>query len=356
MREYIEALAGFYNIYNDRLFIEEKKKVTSTINSILAKIYLSDGDEIKLVNGTIDAFNKTPGHRFKMESMFIHGNKSQVEFNYYGNQPNRELGDLIIVSTMTYNSRPIVQKMTIVQAKRDTKKKSSFWGIDNEQLFLLSTWPPFKGVKGFFPKGKNMIVADSSGCLGSYLLFREPGDFVFVAAPTLGRILGSKKSVKFSELVGLQGSCLSYNHQQSFLNQIFTPLQTVHPKEWLFFLEEIFHYSNRLGEPFPFLNKWSNDLFLGNQYVALNVCDTVNHLSLLNIGELIYSEIEHIKVNEQAFKLLNTVVKYLKGRIREGNDLELFNYMGENAPIFDGVDLDGVTIGLIHSISEVAIG
>jgi hypothetical protein len=356
MNNLIEAVSDFYKSSHEQRFIEEQKKVTSAINSVLSKIYLNDGDEIDLVKGTINALNRTPGHRFKMESVFIHGNKSQIKFDYYGKIATKELGDLIFVSTMTYHSKPIIQKMTIVQAKKDRRKKNSSWGLDNEQLHFLTTWPPFEGVKGIFPKRQNIVI-DNSGCLGSYLLYREPGEFVFIAAPTLGRFLGNKKSVKISELAAIQDTSLNSKNQQNFFNQTLFPFPMMHPKEWYYYWEEIVHHYYKKGIPFPFTSMGLNDSILGNQHIALNVNDTVNHLSLLNIGELIFSEYKHAEVNENAYRLLNTVVRYIsQQQIDKVNDLNLHKYMTEDAPIFEEIDLRGVSIGLIHTISEVGQG
>ena len=203
MRDLLEAVLRFHKESMEPTFIEEQKTVASAINASLSQNYLDDGTEIDLVRGTIAALNSTPGRRFRLESVFIHGNRSQVQFDYYGKTAKKEMGDLILVSTMTYMSKPVFQKMTIVQAKKDSEKQKSSWAIDPEQLHFLSTWPVFNGIKGIFPKSKN-VVLDNSGCMGSYVLYREPGDFVFIAAPTLGRFLGGRKRVNISELTYLQ--------------------------------------------------------------------------------------------------------------------------------------------------------
>lgn len=46
-------------------------------------------------------------NRFKIstKSIFIHGNKSQVEFEYYGQRAQRELGDLVFILSVIYNGR-----------------------------------------------------------------------------------------------------------------------------------------------------------------------------------------------------------------------------------------------------------
>jgi hypothetical protein len=153
---------------------------------------------------------------------------------------------------LTNRGTPIFQKLTIVQAKRDSKKPYS-WGIDREQLFFLSNWPEFQGVTGIFPK-RELAIPDYSGCLGSYYLYREPGDFVFISAKELEKSLGSRKLIKFDELLTAQGASHSaYNSS----NSSFTfPL--MHPKDAFHFFEEYCHYFGRHGFIHPFGFPWGD--------------------------------------------------------------------------------------------------
>jgi len=349
MEKFIKAMIEFQKNSRETRFIEEQKKIATTINAALSQNYLNDGNEIDLVKGTIAALNKTHGGRFRLESFFIHGNRSQVQFDYYGKIAQKEMGDLILVSTMTYMSKPILQKMTIVQAKKDTYKARSSWAIDLEQLHFLSTWPIFTGIKGIFPKTKNVII-DNSGCMGSYILYRDPGDFVFIAAPTLCRLLGSKKRINMNEIGSLQSSSI-FNSTALLANQLNNLFLSYEPE----LLYELLRNCRRGLLPLFFQNINSSPV-LGNQLIALNVSDTVNHLSLLSIGELIFSVAPNMGINENAYRLLNTVLRYIRQHHNEIGDLDLYRFMPEDAPVYEQLDMRGISIGLIHTISEVGQG
>ncbi|MCK4981960.1 MAG: hypothetical protein KAS17_03500, partial [Victivallaceae bacterium] len=122
MRELMEGIIEFGKTTTKDSFIEEEKHVSSTIQSALSEVYLNDGDEVELVKRTIETLNSSRSYHFKLESTFIHGNKSQIEFQYYGKKAKKELGDLLIVSTLTRRGTPLLQKLTIIQAKKDTRK------------------------------------------------------------------------------------------------------------------------------------------------------------------------------------------------------------------------------------------
>jgi len=83
----------------------------------------------------------------------------------------------------------------------------------------------------------------------------------------------------------------------------------------------------------------------------------VHHLSLLNIGELIYSSSNQANVNEYAYSLLNTVLRYLRQQSNNDiGDLNIFRYMPKNTPMLDALDLEGIKIGLVHTVTEVGQG
>ncbi len=356
MDDIFKAIFEFQKESCEPRFIEEQKIAASAINAALSQSYLDDGNEIDLVNGTISALTSTPGKQFRLESLFIHGNRSQVQFDYYGKIAKKEMGDLILVSTMTYRSKPVLQKMTIVQAKKDTAKRNSCWSIDPEQLHLLSTWPIFTGIKGIFPKIKNVVI-DTSGCMGSYVLYREPGDFVFIAAPTLGRYLAGGKRIDINELTHIHLHNGQLHIAGNSSTQFPLSFSNIDPEEWLYMWERHFHRSYKMDFLLPFLPGNIGSSVLGNQLVTLNVNDTVQQLSLLNIGELIFSSYDAIGINENAFRLLNTVLRYL---IREHPDevggMDLFRYIPEDVPVFEQLDMRGISIGLVHTISEVGQG
>ena len=84
MHELIEGIFELNRKITSNAFIREEKNVSNAIQAALSKIYLNDGNEIDLVEKTIETLNSSQCYHFKLESMFIHGNRSQIEFTYYG--------------------------------------------------------------------------------------------------------------------------------------------------------------------------------------------------------------------------------------------------------------------------------
>jgi len=350
MSTFIESVAEFAQTSRSSTFLVDVKKVCSILQGELAEVYLNDGDEIELVKQTIKVFNSNPGSHVRLESAFVHGNRSMIAFDYYGEAAQKELGDLIVVSTLTNHGTPVLQKMTIVQAKRDTRKTYS-WGIDEEQLFFLSNWPEFEGVMGIFPRRK-MIIPDYSGCLGSYYLYRSPGDFVFISAKELDRSLGSKKRITFDKLLQFRSDA---SHTRAFEAPFFG-----YPGPFKG-LDESYDYFKQFYR-FIMINRMSTSHYgihwgsgtskiLGNVQFGKSVYDTIGEFCRLNIGEPIFACDSEIPVNEFAYRLLNTVIRYIART--EQNRLGQLIGFNADARYFEDVDLRGMRIGILHTITEV---
>ena len=350
MNKFLEGIIEFAKASRSDAFVSDEKKVCSALQGALAAVYLDEGNEVQLVERTIDALNSNHGRHFRLESMFIHGNRSRVAFDYYGKVAKKELGDLLVVSTLTNRGTPILQKLTIVQAKRDTTKPYA-WGIDKEQLFFLSNWPEFKGVMGMFPK-RELTIPDYSGCLGSYYLYREPGDFVFVSAKALEKSLGSRKRITFDELLATQAETGDAYSQPG------SPLAfpSMHSEEVFMFFEEYYHRFMRRGLMPPFGFPWGNNtsLVLRNVHFGKNINDAIGHFSRLNVGEPVFADDSALPVNDFAYRLLNTVIRYVV-RTERGRLGQLIEFNAD-APFFEEVNLDGISIGVVHTITEVAVG
>lgn len=351
MRNFVEGIIEFSKATTEETFIKEEKKVCSAIQAVLAEVYLNDGDEIELVKKTIETLNLSRSYHFNLESAFIHGNRSQIEFQYYGKKAHKELGDLIIVSTMTRRGIPLLQKLTIIQAKRDTQKPYT-WGIDKEQLFFLSNWPEFSGIRGIFPK-KSLTILDHSGCLGSYYLYREPGDFVFISARELELLLGSQKRISYDDLLKNQTGIMSHRRTS---NSSLPILSSIHSEELCFLLEEYLYRSHKMGYPFPHFQNFmdSTSQVLQNICFCKNVNDSISNFARLNIGELIFAAESFVPVNDFAYRMLNTIVRYVTSRDQGAlGQLRGFNL---DAPVLEELDMEGVRVGIIHSITEVSPG
>lgn len=185
------------------------------MTSSLSKDFLEGKGETDITHTIDDLTNSVDNyrengrgpHRLRFElstkSVFIHGGKSHVKFDFYGKPSTVELGDLIFMCTVVFKGKKHFEKLTITQFKMEGETKNvTSWGIDNEeQLFLLSRFPQFRVIRGILPK-KTYNLPNMSACLGSYGLLFKPGDFTFVSATILDALLGHGKTVRQSELSG----------------------------------------------------------------------------------------------------------------------------------------------------------
>lgn len=350
MNRFFQGIIEFAITSRSDAFVRDEKKVCSALQSALSAVYLDDGDEVQLVERTIEALNSNHGRHFKLESMFIHGNRSKISFDYYGKEAKKELGDLLVVSTLTNRGTPILQKLTIVQAKRDTRKPYA-WSIDREQLFFLSNWPEFQGVMGIFPK-RELAIPDYSGCLGSYYLYREPGDFVFISAKGLEKSLGSRKRVTFDELLTTHVEIGNTYAPSS--GPLAAPFMD--PEEAYYYFEKYYRRFGRKGLIPPFGFPWDDSAsqILRNVHFGKGVNDTIADFSRLNVGEPVFAHDSAMPVNDFAYRLLNTVIRYIV-RTEHGRLGQLMEFNAD-APFFEDVDLHGVRIGIVHTITETTAG
>lgn len=156
-------------------------------------------DILKSLVKSICKTKKINNSEIKTYGIFIHGQKSQVEFDYLGQNTQKELGDLLFLLTVVNKQKILFEKFTISQFKKSSNTKTiRSWKIDKEQLYLLSRFPEFNGVSGIV-KGKKLKLNNFLGYLGSYNLLYSPGDFVYVTAPVLEDLLGGKSSIKRSD-------------------------------------------------------------------------------------------------------------------------------------------------------------
>ena len=204
-----ELLSRYVELLNTEKFAKYQKDFAAKIQNALCDAYEEgcyEHDIVSIVGSIVNGVNGlcTSNGKFKIStnSVFIHGLKSLVEFEYHGQKAKRELGDLVFIISIVYNRKKYFEKFTISQFKKDTIKNS--WDLSNkEQLYLLSRFPSFRGIKGIIPK-KEYNLHNYSGCLGSYSLLYSPGDFAFVSAPRLESYLGKKKSIDIADMFQLQ--------------------------------------------------------------------------------------------------------------------------------------------------------
>ena len=88
------------------------------------------------------------------KSIFIHGNRSRVRFDYYDKKTNPvELGDLIFIISIVYNKRKYFEKITINQFKKDEKTQKHILEYKQQEttLFVVKISNLYRG-QGSYPK------------------------------------------------------------------------------------------------------------------------------------------------------------------------------------------------------------
>jgi hypothetical protein len=131
-------------------FATYEKDFAEAISIALSTGYRENRYEPKLVKGIEDVVNRL--NRLSMrrhspfeistKSIFIHGNKSQVEFSYYGQRKQTEFGDLIFIVSVALNGKKYFEKMTVNQFKKDSLgSKGASWDISNRTAFPVVKIP-----------------------------------------------------------------------------------------------------------------------------------------------------------------------------------------------------------------------
>jgi len=198
-----EVISRYLKYINSDDFKEYAVRFAFKIRETLIGGYKSGIGEIYIVKNLVENLDglKTPdnkGFKIYTKSIFIHGSKSYVEFQYKGKMVCSELGDLIFILSVIYKDKKYFEKLTISQFK---KEHGCRWKFNEKQVYLLSRFPTFRGKKGYVPKDKWFYLRNISGCLGSFNLLFKPGGFVFMSAKMLERFLENRISLKVSEVL-----------------------------------------------------------------------------------------------------------------------------------------------------------
>lgn len=207
-------LDRYLQLIETESFAKYEKDFAQRIQIALSENYMKGINEIKIVSIIEDIVNNLDGLSISVDQVnmstkgiFIHGSKSLVEFDYYGEKTQTELGDLIFILSVIFNKVKYFEKLTISQFK---KAGINFrWNIKRDQLYLLSRFPSFKGVRGLIPN-KKYYLPNFSGSLGSYSLIYSPGVFSFVSASRLSSYIGNKKSLNITDIFKLQEPIFCY--------------------------------------------------------------------------------------------------------------------------------------------------
>ncbi len=201
-------------VFGSDAFVEHEKIFSEHLAYALWSAYhqgLPEPSLVQTVESVVNHLNNltitniNPHFEISTKSIFIHGNRSQVKFDYCGETIQRELGDLIFIVSIILGHQKFFEKFTINQFKKDnSRSKDISWDIRNKgQLYLLSRFPRFSGATGSLIPPRRYTLRNISGCLGSYGLLRRPGDMVFTSASKLDSIIGLRNIVRIGEFGGL---------------------------------------------------------------------------------------------------------------------------------------------------------
>ena len=367
-------LRRFVEMMENPFFAEYEKDFSRRLCSALANGYRQSYDEPELVEQMVTSVNSislsdpTKPLGISTSGVFIHGNKSQVSFDYYGKTVYRELGDLIFIISIVFNGKKYFEKFTINQCKKDKSgSRKITWSLYNkEQLYLLSRFPTFTGSVGLISKVEHSLE-NYSGCLGSYGLQHSPGEFVFVAAPRLDSFIGKRRSLDQSHLFDL---AYRTGTPSSLLPCYWPYVELPYVEEMFYFMYE---YYSRYNVPLP----WP---FLGNHHFAGNIYDFSSKYLTAGIGEPIYAKTGIY--NPQARSFLHDLLRASRMKARKERDAkpeesrmvldlvtEYFRYGYANpgrsaddippddaGPKLTDDDLDAGGIGIIYTIVNLGEG
>jgi hypothetical protein len=302
---------------------------------------------IKSIVNKLDGLSLSDdGFRISTKSIFIHGNKSQVEFEYYNQRIQRELGDLIFILSVIYNGKKYFEKFTISQFKKSDDRLR--WNLSNKgQIYLLSRFPPFRGIKGSIIPMKEFYLPNYSKCLGSFNLIFNPGDFIFISAQLLENLVGNKKSVDIVDV-----SKLWELEQLSLGSMLFDK----------YLIKELFHVWRKYGAytlMFPSIG------ILGFSHYSPNIHDFIDKYLRGCVGELIYSEIGIY--NKPALDFLHELLSVIeqKGKKEERKEFTdfvkeffIYSYSNNEGGRREGIEFDyeGGGIGIIYTSINLGEG
>lgn len=353
-----EVINKYLQLINTEHFAKYEKDFAYKVQMGLNEGYNQGFYEPKMVSVVEGIINNLQGlsisadrFRISTNSIFIHGNRSQVEFEYYGQRVQRELGDLIFILSIIYNGRKYLEKFTLSQFKKDNDKLR--WNMSNkEQIYLLSRFPSFRGIKGSIIPMREFSLPNYFGCLGSFSLFFRPGDFIFVSAGQLESFIG-RKSINIDNISKL-------SEPPNYYFTYPTPFDWHYIEELLYIWSKMHRY--RMHIPFFPPNFIG---ILGFSRYASNIYDFTDKYLRGYIGELTYSDIG--VYNTPAFdflrELLSAIMKKAQKEKKTGvanfvKEFFKYPYSGNEGGMREGIEFDyeGGGIGIIHTSINLGEG
>lgn len=303
---------------HNRSFIRYQKEFSAKLSEGIKNSYKEGCREeniVKFIENIVNSVKYLPknaaGGRKNLKfsistnSIFIHGNRSQVRFKYYGDETRREIGDIIFILSVVCKDEKIFEKMTINQVK---KSKTMSWNFNNrsskEQLYLLSRFPTFSGADKSLIPNKDYYLPNISGCLGTHGLLYQPGDFAIVSSRELEAILAGRNRLELSDLV--ERSC---------------------SKPTLMYDEECIYKFCRFDyrHDAKSFSLMQNLPVMGNSCIAFNAHDFSNKYLTGNIGELIYAS--NFSYNRPAFWFLHELLAMIESKAKREKEKNLLEFV-----------------------------
>ena len=365
-----EIIERYLQLIETRDFLEYENDFANRLKEGISKGYRQNLQEPKIVEAIVNKINKNrlskTINRFHISTtgIFIHGPKSVVEFEYYGTNTKRELGDLIFIISVIYNNKKYFEKLTITQFKKSKKPKWEFRKNDKEQLYLLSRFPTFKMkiIKNDEIEEKEYNLPNYSNCLGSYGFLYKPGDFVFASAKIVEMSLGSKSNIKIEDIYNigktflLEPFCICYRRYCCYMD-LFIPWKYIRYTVFPNYLLPIIGNSLYSSNVYEFSEKYLRSL-IGDFVCAYELPHNKKASHLL--GDII----EKIKKKAQKDKDGKTLeyikyfykYEYYNGKIAKNfnNDNGNDGHGGEKFEKSEGAEDGG--IGIIHTIINLGEG
>ena len=305
-----KIIERYLQLIETRDFLEYENDFANRLKEGISKGYRQNLQEPKIVEAIVNKINKNrlskTINRFHISTtgIFIHGPKSVVEFEYYGTNTKRELGDLIFIISVIYNNKKYFEKLTITQFKKS--KEKPIWNFNNrdkenkypdkEQLYLLSRFPIFKKIRGIIPKGKYSLP-NYSHCLGSYGFLYPPNDFVFASAKIVEIFVENKNSISKEDIDSIK--------------KMFIP-------------NLLFYVSNKFPPNlyYKYPRRYKFIPIIDNIIHSYNVEDFTNNYLRSLIGELVFAcKFPH---NKEVFQFLQKLMKNIKGNKNYKEFIESF--------------------------------
>ncbi|OGL39199.1 MAG: hypothetical protein A2043_11920 [Candidatus Schekmanbacteria bacterium GWA2_38_9] len=297
-----------YEIVQDNGFLAFQNDVIRSAYEGLGQGYSTNDNEVALVTRLVASINGKSYKRLRLLANKIHGSRSYVEFDYRDKPTTKELGDMVIITSVTSGSQRLFQRFCIIQNKKASGDK---WGIDREQLYLLKNFPPLSGNRGIMRGSHDIAFRNTSQCLGAFGLLFEPGEMIFASADLITEMSRGKNTLS-RDSIAMPSRAETNTSSQSGIFSAF-PWMHYHPKEMHFILRELAEYAGC----FPW--SFGGQQFIGNTIYANDICDLIRAWTQLNIGEV--TCLDGTIVNHEVDDFTNHLIR--NAGLGEGIDLPI---------------------------------